>query len=363
MRTGRGAVAPVRSIGRALRRDETFASHLVFLSDHHQICLFLFFFDSRRLPNGSVERFVLGTRKSRLRFIVEQRQIGRRGDRRIPTFSRRKVRWQRREFFSTTLSFASRCFSLLNEAKRKSNRRAKRISLRIELIDWKMNVRLNRFSSQCEIVHQKALGRVQTQLSRVQHVGTFTPIWTLLRDLFEKISSAHSGTFTLYQDLLNDIHLYQEIFQKKVKKHIQKDHDIGRTADLIVQLNHALLNVTKAKEQYHLLALDSERAKRISGNATNYSPGITESNATNPISSKQSERLEKKCRQAQDEYRTALEKYNAVRNDYEKRFHEGLFFFSSTAEQRRARRVSSLQPVRSFKISKSNTSNGCWPFP
>lgn len=180
------------------------------------------------------------------------------------------------------------------------------------------------FSSQCELLYHKLLSRIHYQRSKVQNLGTFTPIWTLIRDLFEKFSGAHGGTLTCYQDLLNDVHLYQDIFQKKVKKHIQKDMDISRAGDLIAQLNHALAAVTKAKEQYHSVALDYERAKRLSSNATNSSPAAQETNLNNPLSSKQTERLERKYRQAQDEYKVALEKYNSVRNDYEKRFHEGL---------------------------------------
>jgi hypothetical protein len=174
-------------------------------------------------------------------------------------------------------------------------------------------------SAQCEAAYCKALSRLQTQLMRNQQLGTFSPIWNLLRDLYERISAAHVSSTSLHQDILRDIHTYQDVFQKKVKTHIQKDPDICRTADLIVQFNNALTSLNKAKEQYHLLTLDYERSKR------NGHPSSTsnENSSTSFFASRLNDRVEKKYRQAQEEYKQALERYNQVRNDYEKRFSEG----------------------------------------
>ena len=41
---------------------------------------------------------------------------------------------------------------------------------------------------------------------------------------------------------------------------------------------------------------------------------------------KSTDRLERKYRQAQDDYKLAIEKYNSIRNTYEKRFCDGLFY-------------------------------------
>jgi hypothetical protein len=124
-------------------------------------------------------------------------------------------------------------------------------------------------SSQYETTYCKNLSRLQSQLLKVQHVGTFTPIWHSIRDLLEKIALAHSTTVTFYQELLREIHNYQDSYQKKVETSIQKDPDIIRTADLISQLNNDLNTVHKAKEQYHSIGSDYERAKRAGNNLTN----------------------------------------------------------------------------------------------
>ena len=150
--------------------------------------------------------------------------------------------------------------------------------------------------------------------------------------MFDKTASVQLTTVNLYQDLLRDIHNYQELYQKKVKTHIQKDGDINRTADLITHLNNALNTVNKAKEQYYSVASDYERAKHTGNNYSsssstsahqdNNSPSLAQS-ALNSITARQNERLERKYRQAQDEYKLTIEKYNIVRNDYEKRFSDG----------------------------------------
>jgi len=192
------------------------------------------------------------------------------------------------------------------------------------------------FSSSYETNYCKNLSRLQSQLLKVQHVGTFTPIWHSIRDLLEKIALTHSTTVTYYQDLLREIHNYQDSYQKKVKIQIQKDPDIIRTADLISQLNNALNTVNKSKEQYHSIGFDYERAKRAGNNLINgTSTPIPQDNLTTTSSlaqtafntltssTRQIERLEKKYRQSHDDYRTSIEKYNLLRNEFEKRFYDG----------------------------------------
>ncbi|UJR10471.1 hypothetical protein I4U23_014675 [Adineta vaga] len=189
-------------------------------------------------------------------------------------------------------------------------------------------------SSQYESAYCKNLSRLQSQLLKVQHVGTFTPIWQSIRDLLEKIAQTHLSTVTYYQDLLREIHNYHDSYQKKVKTSIQKDPDITRTADLVSQLNNALNTLNKAKEQYHSIGLDYERAKRSGNNLTNgTSTPIPQDNNTssslaqtafNTLTSatRQFERLEKKYRQSFDDYKTSVEKYNSLRNEFEKRFYD-----------------------------------------
>ncbi|CAM4740239.1 unnamed protein product [Rotaria magnacalcarata] len=186
-------------------------------------------------------------------------------------------------------------------------------------------------SIQCESAYCKNLSRLQSQLHKAQYLGTFTPIWNLIRDLFDKVSSAHLVTVNFYQELLHDIHNYQDIHQKKVKGHIQKDGDITRTLDLISHLNTALHIVNKAKEQCHSIGSDYERAKRANSNVSNNSsstaaqenssPSLAQS-AMNSLSLKQLERLEKKYRLAQDDYKSTVDKYNLIRIEYEKRFQD-----------------------------------------
>jgi len=154
----------------------------------------------------------------------------------------------------------------------------------------------------------------------------------LIRDLFDKITTTHSTASNFYQELLRDVHNYQELYQKKVKTHIQKDNDINRSSDLITQLNNALNTVNKAKDQYHSIALDYERAKRVgnhvinnismSATQDNNSPSLAQT-AINSLASRQLERLEKKSRQAQEEYKATIDRYNLIRNDYQKRFYDG----------------------------------------
>jgi hypothetical protein len=155
-----------------------------------------------------------------------------------------------------------------------------------------------------------------------------------MRHLLDKICSAHLSTVNFYQDLLRDIHNYQDLYQKKFKFQMNKDGDINRTPDLITQLNNSLNTVNKAKEQYYSIAVEYERAKRSGNNSSNmsststtqdtHSPSLAQS-AINSLALRHTDRLERKYRQAQDEYKLTIEKYNSLRNDYEKRFADGKF--------------------------------------
>jgi hypothetical protein len=51
-------------------------------------------------------------------------------------------------------------------------------------------------------------------------------------------------------------------------------------------------------------------------------PGLAQT-AINSLAARHSERVEKKTRQAQDEYKSTIEKYNSVRTEYEKRYYDG----------------------------------------
>lgn len=90
--------------------------------------------------------------------------------------------------------------------------------------------------------------------------------------------------------------------------------------------------MNKAKEQYYSIAFEYERAKRGGNNSSN--PSSTSTSQENPssslahsafnsFSSRHLDRIERKYRQAQDEYKLTIEKYNLIRNDYEKRFSDG----------------------------------------
>lgn len=188
------------------------------------------------------------------------------------------------------------------------------------------------FSAQCESAYYKNLSRLQAQLLKSQYLGTFTPIWNLVRDLFDKIYASHSTTITAYQELLRELHNYQELYQKKVKAHIQKDGDITRITDLITHLNNSWNIVNKTKEQYQTIAIEYDRSKRGGTASSNTLSSSTSQDNTPPnvaqsivqsFTSRSSDRLERKYRAAQDEYKLTIEKYNLVRNDYEKRFRDG----------------------------------------
>jgi hypothetical protein len=94
-----------------------------------------------------------------------------------------------------------------------------------------------------------------------------------------------------------------------------------------------------------------------------HSPSLAQS-AMNSLASRHTERLERKYRQAQDEYKLTIEKYNMVRNDYEKRFSDGKYssieiksrfrvFFFKASSKFQAFEIDHIEKMLAFSLSYS----------
>ncbi|CAF4345246.1 unnamed protein product, partial [Rotaria magnacalcarata] len=111
------------------------------------------------------------------------------------------------------------------------------------------------------------------------------------------------------------------VSQRIVKIYLVYNHNYTKL-NIWAHLNTALHIVNKAKEQCHSIGSDYERAKRANSNVSNNSsstaaqenssPSLAQS-AMNSLSLKQLERLEKKYRLAQDDYKSTVDKYNLIR--------------------------------------------------
>ena len=213
------------------------------------------------------------------------------------------------------------------------------------------------FSVQSEMVYCRALSRLQSQLLKAQYVGTFTPIWNCIRDLIDGTTTAHLASLSSYQELLQRIGGYQEVFQRKTKNYIQKDNDISRTADLINHLKHARELVVHAKRLYHSQSLDYERVLRNHSNSNS----TTDMSSVSGTIPRQVARSAKKLKQLKEEYKVAIEKYNNIRNEYVKVFTEGFPRRSFLLNVTNLSYSSSLLKfVTNFKALKLNTSNRCF---
>lgn len=133
-----------------------------------------------------------------------------------------------------------------------------------------------------------------------QQLGTFQPLWQVLKSSTEKVTSLHMQTLPRLQHLVKEINKYCEDHYKRQK---QIKNEENATIEAMNELKEVIVSLTKAKEFYYSKVIEVDRLKK-------------EGNASPKDIEKAEARLGKAC----TEYKVLIEKYNKVKDDYEKKF-------------------------------------------
>ncbi|CAG0879746.1 unnamed protein product [Darwinula stevensoni] len=130
--------------------------------------------------------------------------------------------------------------------------------------------------------------------------GSFAPMWQVLKATTEKLSSLHTQMVQKIQELVKEAVKYTDELQKRQKS--VKDEESG-TSDAVQSLQSVTMSLQKAKDAYIQRCLEYERLKSENPSA----------------STKELEKLEGKCRKAQEDYKALVDKYNLLREDFERK--------------------------------------------
>lgn len=250
-----------------------------------------------------------------------------------------------------------------------------------------------RESANCEDAYIKVLNKLTTQISRFSPNGSFNPLWAPLKELNEKYSAKHSEQLHHLHELIKEIQRYNEDLGKKIKK-IREGELQTQTCVQNFQEIHTTLN--KTKEQYHNLCIEFDKQKRqldpqqlaqyqqqisstnllalsnsnsnangmgssnpgssspqipgllIQSSTINGQPNVppvttapaaTTSDRLSSLASSisvskvsQVQKLEKKLRQAFEDYKLSIDKYNVIREEYDRRLAESCHNFQFAEE-------------------------------
>ncbi len=136
------------------------------------------------------------------------------------------------------------------------------------------------------------------QLSTGGQSGTFSPLMATFKGQTEKLAAVHNQWMLKLSDLVKDVIKYSDELHK-VHKKVKEDEAATLEAVKNIQDTTALLQ--KSKEAYKQRCLEVERMKRDN------------------TSAKELEKSEAKFRKAQEDYKSLVDKYCLVRDDFEKK--------------------------------------------
>jgi len=128
--------------------------------------------------------------------------------------------------------------------------------------------------------------------------GTFTPLLLAFKVTTDKLSGIHNQWSMKLNDLLREVLKYND---EQQKKHKQVKEDESPTLDAVKSIQETTVLLHKAKEIYKQKCAELEKLKRDNA------------------STKDLEKAESKFRKAQDDYKSLVDKYCLVRDDFERK--------------------------------------------
>ncbi|XP_069185579.1 F-BAR domain only protein 2 isoform X6 [Procambarus clarkii] len=170
--------------------------------------------------------------------------------------------------------------------------------------------------------YSKSLVKLANKASTNTEKGTCAPIFVVLRQSSEKLSSIHSHTVQRVQDLVKEVVKYNDDLHKKHKG--VKDEE-SQTEEIVKSIQTTGGLAQKARETYSQRCQDLEKVRR------------------DGASPKELEKAEAKLRKAHDEYRSLVEKYNNIREEFEKRMTTSCMKFQSVEEAHLAQMLQFVQ--------------------
>ncbi|XP_046682070.1 F-BAR domain only protein 2-like isoform X2 [Homalodisca vitripennis] len=155
-----------------------------------------------------------------------------------------------------------------------------------------------RESSSIEEYNSKVLGKLAKQAGSGCVHGTFAPVWQALRTTAEKLSSLHLQMVQKITDLVKEVTKYADELHKKHKT--VKEEECG-TLEVAQAIQSTSVTLQKAKDTYVQRGIELDKLKKDNASA------------------KELEKAEIKLKKAQEEYKSLVEKYGTIKEEFEKK--------------------------------------------
>ncbi|XP_075447982.1 F-BAR domain only protein 2 isoform X2 [Ascaphus truei] len=137
--------------------------------------------------------------------------------------------------------------------------------------------------------------------SNYTQLGTFGPVWDVFKSSTEKLAGCHLELVKKLQELIKEVQKYGE---DQVKAHKKTKEEVSGTLEAVQNIQSITQALQKAKELYNAKCVEQERLKK---------EGATQ---------KDVEKAGIKAKKATKSYKLCVEKYAAVKSDFEQKMAE-----------------------------------------
>ncbi|XP_074667215.1 F-BAR domain only protein 2-like isoform X2 [Strix aluco] len=152
-----------------------------------------------------------------------------------------------------------------------------------------------------EEAYSRSMTKLAKSASNYTHLGTFAPVWDVFKTSTEKLASCHLDLVRRLQELIKEVHKYGD---EQIKTYKKTKEDVSGTLEAVQNIQSITQALQKSKENYNARCVEHERLKK---------EGATQ---------REVDKAAVKSKKATDTYRLYVEKYAAVKSDFEQKMTE-----------------------------------------
>lgn len=163
----------------------------------------------------------------------------------------------------------------------------------------------------CEEQYCKSLQRLAKSAGAYVVVGSFASVWPVVKASFDKLAQAHQDMSKQWQEMGKEILKYTD---GQVKKHKAVKDSQTSTVEVVQTMQHITVTLQKTKEAYQAKFAEYCKARK------------------EHASVKKADKMDADFKKAAEEYRAAVGKYNAAREEFQSKMTDSCKAFQEQEE-------------------------------
>ncbi|NWT18770.1 FCHO2 protein, partial [Vireo altiloquus] len=175
-----------------------------------------------------------------------------------------------------------------------------------------------------EETYSRSMTKLAKSASNYTQLGTFAPVWDVFKTSTEKLASCHLDLVRRLQELIKEVQKYGD---EQIKAYKKTKEDVSGTLEAVQNIQSITQALQKSKENYNAKCVEQERLKK---------EGATQ---------REIEKAAVKSKKATDTYKLYVEKYAALKSDFELKMTETAQKFQDIEEMHLLRMKEIIQSL------------------